>query len=67
MKVSMVTAPSEIQVVDVPRPTVGPKDALIKIRPCGACGSDAYIAIDDHVVNNRCQPRPSDNVVVTFN
>jgi D-arabinose 1-dehydrogenase-like Zn-dependent alcohol dehydrogenase len=66
MKVSMATAPSEE--VDVPRPTVGPKDALIKISPCGLCGCDAlYIAIDGHVVINRCQPGPSDNGIVTFN
>ena len=42
----MVTAPGETQVVDVPMPTVGPNDALIKIRACGICGSDAfYISI----------------------
>jgi threonine dehydrogenase-like Zn-dependent dehydrogenase len=42
----MVTGPGETQVVDVPRPTVGPNDALIKMRACGICGSDAfYIAI----------------------
>jgi 2-desacetyl-2-hydroxyethyl bacteriochlorophyllide A dehydrogenase len=46
MKASMVTAPGETQVVDVPKPTVGPEDVLIKIRACGICGSDAfYIAI----------------------
>jgi 2-desacetyl-2-hydroxyethyl bacteriochlorophyllide A dehydrogenase len=46
MKISMVTAPGETQVVDVPTPTVGPHDALIKIRACGICGSDAlYIAM----------------------
>ena len=46
MKVSMVTAPGETRVVDVPKPTVGPNDALIKMRACGICGSDAfYIAI----------------------
>ena len=46
MKVSMVTAPGETQVVDVPKPTVGPADVLVKIRACGICGSDAfYIAI----------------------
>jgi L-iditol 2-dehydrogenase len=46
MKVSMVTAPGETQLVDVPKPTVGPADVLVKIRACGICGSDAfYIAI----------------------
>lgn len=42
----MVTGPGETRVVDVPTPTAGPTDALIKIRACGICGSDAfYIAI----------------------
>jgi 2-desacetyl-2-hydroxyethyl bacteriochlorophyllide A dehydrogenase len=46
MKASMVTAPGETQVVDVPKPTVGPADVLVKIRACGICGSDAfYISI----------------------
>src|SRR5258705_2844205 len=42
MKVSVVTGPGETQVVDVPKPTVGPADALVKIRACGICGSDAF-------------------------
>jgi L-iditol 2-dehydrogenase len=46
MKVSMVTGPGQTQVVDVPKPAVGPSDVLVKIRACGICGSDAfYIAI----------------------
>ena len=42
MKVSVVTAPGVTQVVDVPKPSVGPKDALVKMRACGICGSDAF-------------------------
>jgi 2-desacetyl-2-hydroxyethyl bacteriochlorophyllide A dehydrogenase len=46
MKVSVVTAPGETRVLDVPKPTVGPADVLVKIRACGICGSDEfYIAI----------------------
>jgi 2-desacetyl-2-hydroxyethyl bacteriochlorophyllide A dehydrogenase len=41
MKVSVVTAPGETQVVDAPKPTVGPADVLVKIRACGICGTDA--------------------------
>jgi 2-desacetyl-2-hydroxyethyl bacteriochlorophyllide A dehydrogenase len=41
MKVSIVTAPGETQVVDAPKPTIGPADALVKIRACGICGTDA--------------------------
>jgi (R,R)-butanediol dehydrogenase/meso-butanediol dehydrogenase/diacetyl reductase len=29
-------------VVDVARPTPGPKDALMKIRACGICGTDTF-------------------------
>jgi 2-desacetyl-2-hydroxyethyl bacteriochlorophyllide A dehydrogenase len=46
MKVSMVTGPGQTEVVDAPKPEVGPSDVLIKMRACGICGSDAmYIAI----------------------
>ncbi len=42
----MVTAPGETQVVDVPNPTVGPTDVLVRMRACGICGSDAlYISM----------------------
>jgi 2-desacetyl-2-hydroxyethyl bacteriochlorophyllide A dehydrogenase len=40
MKVSVVTTPGETQVVDAPKPTVGPADVLVKIRACGICGTD---------------------------
>src|SRR5918996_374380 len=63
MKVSVVTAPGETQVIDAPKPTVGPADVLVKIRACGICGTDALfismvgidvtgIAVGDHVVIN---------------
>jgi 2-desacetyl-2-hydroxyethyl bacteriochlorophyllide A dehydrogenase len=41
MRVSVVTAPGETQVVDAPKPAVGPADVLVKIRACGICGTDA--------------------------
>jgi L-iditol 2-dehydrogenase len=46
MKLSMVTGPGQTEVVEVPKPEVGSKDVLIKMRACGICGSDAlYIAM----------------------
>lgn len=46
MKVSMVTGPGQTEVVEVPDPTVGPADVLVKMKACGICGSDAlYIAM----------------------
>jgi 2-desacetyl-2-hydroxyethyl bacteriochlorophyllide A dehydrogenase len=46
MKVSMVTGPGQTEIVDAPKPEIGPNDVLIKMRACGICGSDAmYIAM----------------------
>lgn len=42
MKVSMVTGPGQTAVVDADRPRVGPRDALVRMRACGICGSDAF-------------------------
>ena len=41
MNVSVVTGPGETQVIDAPKPVVGPADVLVKIRACGICGTDA--------------------------
>ena len=42
MKVSTVTGPGTAEVVEVPKPTAGPKDVLVRMRACGICGSDAF-------------------------
>jgi len=42
LKVSVVTAPNETQVIDAPKPAVGPADVLVKIRACGICGTDSF-------------------------
>jgi L-iditol 2-dehydrogenase len=42
MKVSVVTGPGKAEVVDADRPRVGPDDALVRMRACGICGSDAF-------------------------
>ncbi|WP_246200369.1 zinc-dependent alcohol dehydrogenase [Agromyces allii] len=36
----MVTAPNTTEIVEVPEPTAGPRDVLVRIRACGICGSD---------------------------
>jgi len=57
MKVSMVTGPGTAEVVDVPRPTVGPRDVLVRMRACGICGSDAfYITIGGIPPRQGCTP-----------
>lgn len=46
MKSVVVTGAGITEVLDIERPTVGPTDALLKVRACGICGSDAlYIHI----------------------
>jgi 2-desacetyl-2-hydroxyethyl bacteriochlorophyllide A dehydrogenase len=46
MRASVVTAPGETQVVELPKPVAGPRDVLVKMRACGICGSDAlYISL----------------------
>lgn len=46
MRALMVTAPGQATIVEVPPPTAGPNDVLVKMRACGICGSDAlYITL----------------------
>jgi 2-desacetyl-2-hydroxyethyl bacteriochlorophyllide A dehydrogenase len=46
MRASVVTAPGETQIVDLPKPVAGPGDVLVRMRACGICGSDAlYISM----------------------
>lgn len=46
MKASIVTGPGETAVTELPNPTTGPSDVLVKMRACGICGSDAlYISL----------------------
>ena len=42
MKSVQTGAVDKIDVVDVERPVPGPKDALMKIRACGICGTDTF-------------------------
>lgn len=42
MKSVLVTGPGTTAVVDVPTPTAGPADVLVKMRACGICGSDGF-------------------------
>lgn len=46
MRMAMVTGPGRNEVVEVPDPSVGPKDILLRMKACGICGSDAlYTAV----------------------
>ena len=44
MKAVVIEKPGVITVTDVPEPTVGPDDVLIKVGACGICGTDLHIA-----------------------
>ncbi len=57
MKVSMVTGPGKVEVVDAAQPEVGPTDVLVRMRACGICGSDAfYITIGGIPPRQGCTP-----------
>ncbi|MEV0668823.1 zinc-binding dehydrogenase [Mycobacterium sp. NPDC050441] len=46
MRAAIITAPGKTEIVEVPTPTAGPDDVLVRIRACGICGSDSlYISI----------------------
>lgn len=46
MRAAIITAPGTTEIIEIPQPSIGPNDALVKIRACGICGSDSlYIAI----------------------
>lgn len=42
MKALLLTAPSQLELADVPEPRVGPDDVLVRVRACGICGSDIH-------------------------
>ena len=42
MRSVIVSGPGRTEVVDVPTPSAGPKDVLVRTRACGICGSDGY-------------------------
>lgn len=48
MKAALWTGPEEIEVRNVPRPTPGPDDVLIKVAYGGICGTDLMIYLGKH-------------------
>lgn len=45
-----------LRVMDVPEPTCGPLDVLIKVRHAGVCGTDLHIADWDEWAQGRIKP-----------
>lgn len=48
MKVARFEGPGNLSVIDVPKPTPGPKEILIKVKTCATCGTDAKIFKHGH-------------------
>ncbi len=42
MKALLLKNYKELDVVDFPKPEVGPDDVLVRVRACGICGSDVH-------------------------
>ncbi len=42
MKALLLTAPSQLELVDFPDPQPAPDEVLVRIRACGICGSDIH-------------------------
>jgi threonine 3-dehydrogenase len=45
-----------MQLRDVPEPTCGPSDVLIKVRAAGVCGTDLHIWEWDRWASGRLKP-----------
>jgi threonine 3-dehydrogenase len=45
-----------LDVTDVPRPTIGPADVLIRVHHAGVCGTDLHIAQWDEWAQGRIKP-----------
>lgn len=43
MKQAVMTAPGQIEIRDVPVPTPGPNEVILKTRRIGVCGSDIHV------------------------
>jgi threonine dehydrogenase-like Zn-dependent dehydrogenase len=52
MQAVLVTAPGVIEIRDIPRPTVGPYQALVKIEAFSLCNSTDTKIIDRHFVSS---------------
>ncbi|WP_263118106.1 zinc-binding dehydrogenase [Cellulomonas sp. RIT-PI-Y] len=42
VRVVVVTGPGAVDVREIERPRVGPRDVLLQVRACGVCGSDGF-------------------------
>jgi len=43
MKAALWTSVDEIEILDIPQPSPGPGEVLLKVLACGVCGTDVHI------------------------
>ena len=48
MKAALFKEPGNLTIIDVPTPTPGPKEILIRVKTCATCGTDAKIFKHGH-------------------
>lgn len=48
MRQAVMTAPGKIEFHDVPEPTAGPGEILLRIKRIGVCGSDVHVNHGEH-------------------
>jgi L-iditol 2-dehydrogenase len=46
VKAAYVRVPFRVEIRDVPVPTIGPDEVLVKVAACGICGTDLHFARD---------------------
>jgi threonine dehydrogenase-like Zn-dependent dehydrogenase len=48
MRAAQYLGPGRIEAVEVPKPSIGPGEALVGVEACGMCGSDLFILSGAH-------------------
>ena len=48
MKVARFHAPGDVRIEDIPVPSPGPKDVMLRVRNCSTCGTDVKISKFGH-------------------
>jgi L-iditol 2-dehydrogenase len=49
MKAAVLHAANDLRVEDVPVPSIGPEDALVRVRACGICASDVHYFVHGRI------------------
>lgn len=42
MRALLLTGSKQLEIADLPRPELGPRDVLVRVHSCGICGSDVH-------------------------